>query len=96
MSSKDDKSGSAHASSHAIGKGGTNGVSSLSSDLSGSSESTRDAGLIVARSKQSYIGEIFTLPRDQWEAKLIEYARKEHDEAAGRAREQIRRILESE
>lgn len=55
-----------------------------------------DAGLIVARSKQSYISEIFMLPRDQWEAKLVEYARREHDEAAGRAREQIRRILESE
>jgi hypothetical protein len=86
MSSKDDSAPGNTGKSY--GHSGSNGVAAPAR--------TRDSGLIVARSKQSYISEIFTLPRDQWEAKLIEYARKEHDEAAVRAREQIRRILESE
>jgi hypothetical protein len=88
MSAKDDDNGDASLSP-TVGKGhGANGVAVA--------KRTRDAGLIVARSKQSYISEIFTLPRDQWEAKLVEYARKEHDEAAGRARAQIRRILDGD
>ncbi len=57
---------------------------------------TRDAGLIVARSEASTISEIFALPPEEREAKLIEYARKQHAEAEERAREQIRRILDGE
>jgi len=57
---------------------------------------TRDAGLVIGRSKLSYINEIFGLPPEESEAKLVEWARKEHDEAEQRAREQIRKILEGE
>jgi hypothetical protein len=42
------------------------------------------------------MSEIFALPAAESEARLLEWARKEHDAAKQRAREQIRRILDSE
>lgn len=56
----------------------------------------RDAGLVVARNELSRMSEIFALPPEESEEQLIEWARKEHDAAKQRAREQIRRILDSE
>lgn len=56
----------------------------------------RDAGLVVARNELSRMSEIFALPPKESEERLIEWARKEHDAAKQRAREQIRRILDSE
>jgi hypothetical protein len=55
---------------------------------------TRDAGLLVVRSEVSMINEIFALPPAERQARLIELAREQHDEAAERARANIRRILE--
>ncbi len=62
----------------------------------GQANGTRDAGLIVARSPLSYLAEILALPREESEAKLVEWARKEHEEAKERAREQVRRIIEGD
>ncbi len=56
----------------------------------------RDAGLVVARNELSHMSEIFALPPKESEERLLEWARKEHDAAKQRAREQIRRILDSE
>ena len=54
----------------------------------------RDAGLVVARNELSNMSEIFALPPEESEARLIEWARKEHVAAKQRAREQIRRIID--
>ena len=56
----------------------------------------RDAGLVVARNELSHMSEIFALPPEESQARLIEWARREHDAAKQRAREQIRRILDGD
>jgi hypothetical protein len=75
---------------------GKNGVVNRAMTGATTGAKTRDAGLIIARSEASVISDIFTLPPEERQAKLIEYVRKQHDEAEARAREQIRLILDGE
>jgi hypothetical protein len=71
-------------------------MSAKNGQVKGTRDAGLDSGLIVARSPISYLDEILALPREESEAKLVEWARKQHDEAKERARAQIRRILESD